>query len=301
MSFESSSDSHHTSWSIQDEDSIGNDDTMKRRCNEVLKQDLSVCPLKDRLRIYNVLTIYNGNSGKTVEAVSMLVQVLRKLDVKFPRFTISRLVGTLSGLLKVKSRLLSLAASHQEQKSNTRHSLTTVRTKVLPLMKDQKQIDAMNLLDNLATFAYVIGCDLCALAILKSVNKTLKYGLCEYSPPALASIATIVTGLLQDPNGGKQIGEYALSMCENLSTRNPVSRTKFIVGEFVFTWTKPLRNVSQLLFESYEDGMCVGDTESSMYVSEKIICLQMTCGFETAVRSIHTQSRPCAHLTFTIT
>jgi predicted ATPase len=228
---------------------LGNIESMEGFCNEVLKQDI---PLLDKLRVYNVLVLNITNSGGTADAVVLLLDVLRQLGCKFPRSRASRTLATLASLAKARATL---------------NSRTPEEIAKMPVMKDSLKIETMKLLDKLATCSYICQKDLLPLVIMKNIQLTLRYGLCESSPPALAAMGMIYTGVLGDLQAGSKIGDYTLLLLAKLESRSTFSRTKFLVCGLVLCWTRPSRSLLKSLLEGYENGLTSGDTESAMFVS----------------------------------
>lgn len=238
------------SCAAEAEEFIGNKASMQTFCDTVLEQTQS--PIADKLRIYNVLVSSMANSGQHVEATALTLKVLGYLGCKFPKSAPARLLATLAGLVRAKSSLKCRTPDEIEQ---------------LPIMQDAMQIETMRLLDKLALYSYLCGSDVCVLAIMRSMRLTLQHGLCDDSPPAFASFVSVVLGVLGDIQGGKNLGEYSVLMLTKLGSRSMLARTKFIAGNFAFTWTRPFQNLSNFFLETYRDGMLTGDTESAMYVS----------------------------------
>lgn len=226
---------------------IGKDDAMKTYCDEILQRD---CPLLDKVLVYNVLVSQIANSGKHVEAVDLCLEILDSLGCKFPKSTAGRLFATLGGLMKAKMSVQSRTKDEIES---------------LAIMQEPAKIEIMKLLDKLITYSHLCGSDICALAILKSTQLTLKHGVSAVSSPAFASTATIITGALGDLKGGYKMGVYAVQMEEKLQTRSSLSRTKFISGCFAFSWMQPWATACKVLLESYDEGMHSGDTESATF------------------------------------
>jgi predicted ATPase len=228
---------------------LGNVESMESLCDEVLKQDI---PLLDKLRVYNVMVSHIANSGRYAEAVVLLLKILRQLGCTFPKSSTSRSLATLAGLAKARATL----------NSRTPDEITN-----LPKMTDSTQIEIMKLVDKLGTCSYHSGCDLLPLTIMKNIRMTLRYGLCEQSPPGWAGLGLVFTGVFGDLQAGSKMGEYALLLLSKLESTRPFSRTKFLVYTFVFSWTRPLRSLLKSLLEGYESGLTSGDTESAMWVS----------------------------------
>jgi predicted ATPase len=245
------------SYAAEANDFIGNHDQMKAYCDTVLELNETNCPIWDKVRIYKVLAYNAANAGEAQQACDLIHGVLAKLGCKFPKSTAGRLYATIAGFLRMQGALKSL----------TKEDIAT-----MPDMMDEHQIEIMRLLSKFCQYTYLVGSDLCALAILKGLRLTLKHGLCEYSPPLFSMFATVCCGMLNDPQGASKIGEDALVLLKKLDSRSTVSATKYMAAGCSFSWTKPFANVIPLLLESYQDGMSTGDNESAGFVRILLIC-----------------------------
>jgi predicted ATPase len=228
---------------------LGNVESMESFCNEVLKQDI---PLLDKLRVYNVLVSSMTNAGRNAEAIVLLLEILRQLGCTFPKSRASRSLATLAGLAKARATL---------------NSRTPEEIAKMPTMRESLHIETMKLLDKLVSSSYLCSIDLLPLAIMKHIQLTLRYGLCEMSPPAFATLGMIFTGVLGDLRAGSKIGDYALLLLSKLESRSTFSRTTFVLSSFVFSWTRPFRSLLKSLLEAYKDGLTSGDNKSAMHVS----------------------------------
>jgi histidine kinase len=76
----------------------------------------------------------------------------------------------------------------------------------LPLMTDSKHLAAMGLMGLLAYSSVVVNPNLFMLLSLRSVRWCVRFGVCKDSPPALASYAAILSGILGDIDTGGRIG-----------------------------------------------------------------------------------------------
>jgi predicted ATPase len=228
---------------------LGNVDSMESFCNEVLKQDI---PLLDKLRVYNVLVSSMTNSGRHAEAAVLILEILRQLGCKFPKSSASRSLATLASLAKARATL---------------NSRTPEEIAKMPTIKDSLQIETMKLLGKLATCSHLCGSNLALLPIMRKIRLTLRYGLCEVSPPAFAALGAIMSGVLGDLQAGSRIGDYSLLLLAKVKSKHTFSRTTFILFRYVFSSTRPFRSLFKSFLEGYGNGLTSGDNESALLVS----------------------------------
>lgn len=227
---------------------IGDHKSMKVLCDQVLAQES--CPILDKVRVYNTLASQTANSGNHVQAVDLLLEVLDQLGCKFPKSKASRLFATLGALIKFKTGAKKRTANEIEG---------------LPILKDPAKIEIMKLLLKLMSFASLCGSDTVGLAIFKSVDLTLKHGICEVSSPAFAATSAMLVGVFGDLRSGHKLGEYALQLENRLNAGVTISRTRFVAVGFASAWQKPWQHLLGSLLQSYSEGMSCGDTESATY------------------------------------
>ena len=221
----------------------GEYDSMKNYCDEVLAQD---CPILDKVRVYSSISSQISNSGRHVEAVDLLLEVLGLLGISFPKSSAGQLFATLTGLIKCKMSVKSRTAKEAA---------------ALPIMENPREIEIMKLLEKLMGYSYMTKSNITALAILKIMDLSLSRGVSPVSSPAFAGTATILSGTLNDIQAGAKMADYSLKLEAKLNSGVSLARTKFIASSFAYVWTMPWQGVAKLMLESYADGMASGDTE----------------------------------------
>ena len=149
-------------------------EAMDHHCRAIIAQKDR--PVSDKFRAYNVLIPSIGNTNRAAEACDLLVHHLKELRCTFP--IRGQLIHVVGGILKVKNTL----------KKYTPEDFANFK-----VMEDETKIHTMNMLDKLTTFSYFLESSLLLpLAIFKSFQYTLDYGVCEYSPATFACVAMIL-------------------------------------------------------------------------------------------------------------
>ena len=233
---------------------------MQEHCREVLAQDIEF--LK-KLRLHKVEMNAALRCDRIMEATDICLTALRKLRCKFPSNAIIKNILTIGGLLRIKATIRSRTPDEISQ---------------MQLMTDPGKIEAIVLLDHLASFCYMSANPLLPLVIFRSLHWTIKYGLCEHSPPAFATVAVILTGLLMDFQGGARYGLHALRLIERLRSKVSEGRTTFVVHALVLPWSKPCHTLLKPLLRAYEISMQRGDIESAMGAIFQYISLSFYSG-----------------------
>jgi predicted ATPase len=222
----------------QAEGFIGNVDTMQHYCQQVLLQEER--PIEDKLGVYNTLIDSAVNQGLLDDARDLLITVLKKFHCPFPKN--SALVG-----LELVSNIVHIKASAK-----------TLDASKLSLLNDRTKLEVMKLVDKLNLVLNRLQDDRMPLTVFRSVNWTIRYGVCDLSSVAFARAGLIFTGLLSDLQGGTKFGQQALALIETSKSQSSKGRTLFLVHSFVFPWTKPARSLLKPLQRSYDVGLQTG-------------------------------------------
>ena len=145
-------------------------------------------------------------------------------------------------------------------------------------MTDETNLQIMYLLDKLFSGCYMVTDDRLLLAIFRSLDLTLKHGVSAYAPLAFAQTALILVGLFNDLQNATIYGEHALELLAKSDTKALAARTTFFVHSFIFTWTKPLREMFNPLMEAYEMGLRSGDTANTGWSAVNWLQIKLYAG-----------------------
>ena len=255
---------------------LGNVESMEFYCNAIIERN--EVTLLDKARAYNVVIDSVANRNKVVKAKNLCMDVLAKLDCTFPKNPIVR-------RFQIKSGLKDL------QQKGTCRTLTELSKATL--MEDPLKLEAMKLLEKLATYCFITNdWDLYHLVVLREVRWTDCYGLNENSPHGYSCAGLILTSMVGDFRKGSVYGEYALLVMDRLQIKRLVAATKFVVYSFVLHWTKPSQLTVRPLLESYESGMQAGNVEYAMYGAHGYLLTLFAVG-----RPLETLERDCMEYT----
>jgi predicted ATPase len=137
-------------------------------------------------------------------------------------------------------------------------------------MKNTEHLEVMKLLDKLITATYSFDKILLVLAILKNFRMTLKHGICEYTPPTIATLGLMFASLKNYELAAK-CGEFSLMLLKKLNIKSTYARTLFAVHGFCLCWTKPVATKLVTLLEAFQVGTAVGDNKQGLYVSVSML------------------------------
>ena len=220
------------------EGSIGNVLAMEQYCKAVLAQQDK--PIEDKFDVYHTLTDGIVNANNVQIASDLLYDILGNFKCRFPKNTISVGIGVVGNVCRIKATIKSRDLSR------------------LSTMEDTTRMELMRFLDKLASCCYILKDHRLPLVIFRTLNWTLKYGICDQSPTAFATTGMMMTGLLDDFKGGALCGQHALNLLEKAPSRATVSRTMMCVYAYIFSWTKPHQILIKPLLDAYDIGLQTG-------------------------------------------
>lgn len=183
-----------------------------------------------------------------MEAIDLSLEILQKCGCRFPTNPFS--IG-----IRISGNVIQAKAMIKKRNFST-----------LKPMAHVTYVKLMKLVEKLNVYFYMAADSRMALTIFRSLNWTLKYGYCALSAVALAHTAVIVTGILNNIQGGSRYGKHALNVIRMTNSQVEVARTMFPVFTVIFSWTEPIEDVLCPLVEAYDIGLQVGDTESAMWL-----------------------------------
>ena len=124
----------------------------------------------------------------------------------------------------------------------------------MALMTDQAKIESMRLLDRAATYSYLAADQLTFLMCTTRMARwTIRYGICEKSPPAYAFLGLVMMHVMGDFKAGTWYAELAVSMLQKLEAMSSEdesqratlmqsqSRAIFVAHGMVLYWMRQER------------------------------------------------------------
>jgi predicted ATPase len=242
---------------------LGNHSRLEELSNEIL--DRKEIPLMERLPVsYSVLEMFESQDGRFPEAIDLCLDILRQLGCKFPTSQFGQLTGTIASLVKIKS---------------TTKKLTLKVISEIKFMTDEKLIMTMKLLDKLGALCFISASPLFPMVVCRSLNLTLRHGLCESSPAAFALVGVLLVAAFADFQGGSVYASQAMGLMKKLPNGEAVeSRVTFLSHFFVLPWTRPTTSMVKPMFRAYEIGLRTGDTDSAVYAIGTYVVLAIISG-----------------------
>jgi predicted ATPase len=224
----------------------GNLEEMHRYIDEVLAQPSLT--FNDKLRAYSTHVRSLGAQNQLLEAIDASLFLLCQMGVHFPKK--NQQLAVLISLMKTE-RLLG----RFDQDALVE----------LPIMEDNEMVIAMRIMDNLLSYAYAVNQDLFVLVTLKLVRRSVKYGVCQYSPCAFAAYGNIAASVFGDLKTGHGYAKLAQSLYKRLDVKKMEARVLFITNNFVLHWNDPLQLSFKPYLQGYQSGMETGDLENAMF------------------------------------
>jgi len=135
----------------------------------------------------------------------------------------------------------------------------------LPEMTDPQKIAAIQIMRSMAVPAYVSNTKLMALMLFVQVNLLARYGHTRWAPSVFAAYGIVLTGILDDIEGGYRFAELALNLVQKHNIRELGCRMAFLVNAYVFHWKRHLEFTLPPMLEGSQQGLLTGDLEFSAF------------------------------------
>jgi predicted ATPase len=245
------------------ESCLGNHSRVVTLSNEVLGR--SDTPIMEQLPIFLAkVAILESQDGRFPEAIDVCLDVLKRLGCKFPRSKFGQLTNTIGGIISINF---------------TTKKLTPKAISEIPIVEDKKLIATMQILDKLGALCIISASPLFPLVAFRSLELTLKHGLCETSPAAFALVGMLLVAVSGDLQGGSVYANHALSLMQRLPNHEAIeARTMFLSHFFVLPWTQPLNCMVKPLLRAYEVGLMTGDIDSAVYAIGTYVTIAIIAG-----------------------
>ncbi|CAB9500442.1 Transcriptional regulator [Seminavis robusta] len=225
----------------------GNVGIMEEYCNAVIAQEGK--PYEDKFDVYTTMIESMTHHERVQDALDLMLGILKQNGCRFPKSTASIGLQTVSNLLRVKLTMKSRDPS-----------------KLKP-MNDQRKIFFMRLLRSLVTCMYLVNDGRMAMVMFRSLNWTIKYGYCNDSPGAFALVGIVLTGVLNDLEGGALYGEHAIALQSRLgfTPSSKPAETMHNVYVLLFSWTKLQQSLLKPMMQAYEIGLQTGEIGFALF------------------------------------
>lgn len=148
----------------------------------------------------------------------------------------------------------------------------------LPAITEPDASGAIRLLVSICPAAYFQSPNLMSLAALRIVRLSLRYGNANESPFGYVLFGLIAGAVLGRYRQGHAFGQLAMKLARE--GRDPVLRTKIVMifGGFVNFWCEPIESSLQLLGESLQLALSVGDIQYANYSILQTVFLTLARG-----------------------
>ncbi|KAL3912690.1 MAG: hypothetical protein SGILL_006785, partial [Bacillariaceae sp.] len=217
---------------------IGNTKRMEKLCHAVLDRDQ--IPMSDKYGAYNTLIDSMMNNAAMEEARKLLLELLKKHGIRFPKNPLAIIGRLLRDVVK------------------TKWTMKSTNVEMFKEAKDPLTLEIMKLLDKLSTSMYVLADDRLPNVIFKGLAISKSQGKTALTPPLLATTGLVFAGVLNDLQGGYKYGRMAIEMSQQESMLKTRSRTAFCGHTFACAWNTPLRSNIKPLLEGYDLGLRLG-------------------------------------------
>ncbi|MCT7957552.1 AAA family ATPase [Laspinema palackyanum] len=202
----------------------------------------------DKVKVYEVKILAYNAQNLLEDAIAIGLEALNLLGIKLPNQA-SKL-DVLRGLLATKLTI-------------GRRAIASFID--LPTMTDPSSQATMRILAKISSTAYFAAPLLLPLIVFKQVSLSLKWGNTSESAYAYSLYGLILCSIVEDFQGGSQLGQLALQLVYKLNAREVEARTQSIIYSFLHHWIKPVKEALNPLRQAYAVGLETGDLEFATY------------------------------------
>ena len=226
--------------------------------DEVLKHAKSKV---EKAKAYYIKILLNSSLDRSDEAVAIGIEALK-------------LFGEVLPVKPSRTRLLlelgRVVVQLHGRRATALHKLRKIT--------DSERISIMNLLMSICPAAYFRNPDLMAMAALRIVSTSLKFGNASASSFGYVLYGLLREGLLADYKGGHQFGRLAVDLASREG--NMIQRCKILMifAGFINYWRQPIDTSLDMLQTSLKLAVDCGDVQYANYSILQIIFLRMARG-----------------------
>ncbi|PJZ79586.1 protein kinase domain-containing protein [Leptospira meyeri] len=202
----------------------------------------------DKILVYELQSSMLVTQNKMKEVLETLKQALKLVGVRLPKKANS--LSPLPELIKFKFKLGNRSIESLEH---------------LPISNDPKYLAIMRLLNACIAPSFLAEPDLFPVIVLKLVNHTLRFGLCEISAFGFCAMGVIQGSGLGNYDDGFKFGQLGVRLLDTLDAKPFQCRTLFMFACMISPWKNHARDGRSIFWDSFLAGMETGDLQYSSY------------------------------------
>ena len=203
--------------------------------------------LGDKLPIYYSMDTALGLQERHDEALALNMEVLKELDA------VPSLWSGIRDFFQVKKSIKNIS---DDEILN------------LPELTDPREVAISRCLGNAAPHAFCCGDQLMLVSItLKTVKKTLKYGLCMQTPLIFAGYGCALLAGMGHPKTGQRMGRLALDITSKRGFNEHEPKALYMVASMIELWTESDEKAVDTYERAYKAGLMSGTLDYA-YASE---------------------------------
>jgi len=232
---------------IEAEFFLSNLETAEQLSQQVLAKTKT---LSEKIRVYELKILFKINRNQMSEAISLAIEALDLLDLKFPQ-----------GEDAIRTKIKSLA---QELKLPIEEIATLAN---LEPVQNQEKLAAIQILTNASSAAYISSPLLYPLFVLQTSKYCIEYGNSSLAASAYSWYGTFLSGLCNEFEAGYEFGKLSVALLEKFDAVESIAKVKNMFNVFIRPWQEPLRNAIADLPDAIECGFENGDVEYALYAT----------------------------------
>ncbi|AFY58772.1 putative ATPase [Rivularia sp. PCC 7116] len=204
--------------------------------------------LLEKVKVYEIKIQSYGAQGKAIEAVNIALEILKQLEIIFPKNPTQS---------DVEQAMLQIASNITKK--------GIVELADLPKMLEAQPLAAMRILASVIGLAFQTTPNLFLLIAIKQVELSLRYGNSDLSAFAYVTYGFINCGVIGDIDTGYKLGLLAEKICLKSNIKQTTAKVAEVFNHLIKPWKVHVRDTLKFLLEAYSSNRLAGDLEFAGY------------------------------------
>lgn len=202
----------------------------------------------DKIQVFEMQSSMLVTQNKIKEVIETLKKALSILGVKLPKKASQ--ISVIPEILKFKIKFSKRKVQDLAK---------------LPISENEKFLSIMRLLNALVAPSFLAEPNLFPVIVLKMVNYTLKYGICEISAFGFVAFGMIQGSALGNFPLGYEFGKFGTNLFSQNNWKSFKCRTLFLFACMVNPWKEHAKQGNSFFWESFHSGIESGDLQYAAY------------------------------------
>eukprot|EP00804_Cyclotella_cryptica_P024225 CCRYP_013267-RA/>CCRYP_013267-RA protein AED:0.05 eAED:0.05 QI:0/0.62/0.55/1/0.12/0/9/1062/749 len=200
---------------------------------------------EDKLNIYYYLVRSYAASGQLEEGIATCFRVLAQLGEVVPSTT-----------------NLEFLHSETARMKEMMDGLSDDQLLSLPVVTNASKMAVLHFLNHLLCQTYFVKPELFPILSFHMIDLSIKYGVCNFTPFAIAVYGAFLVGAMSDNEGGYRMGRVAMELMKRMNAIEIIPRLYIIIYSMINIWKEPFQASLNKHLEAFDIGAHRGDVST---------------------------------------